>query len=126
MLLDDLMTIIAANSIATAGTDMFAGGLPEEPDEVVVLNESPGRRGNQAFSAGLPVVEYPRVQVRVRGAADEYAEGRERIESIYQLLVAKGAETASGGARYMTWDVLQPPYALGQDSNKSWKEVSAL
>lgn len=135
MLLDDLATIISGANIATFGTDLIAGGLPEEPDEVVVLVETQGRRGGHAFSASQPAIEYPRVMVRVRGSANEYAETRERIESVYQLLVAKGAETVSGGARYLAWDALQPPYSLGQDRNgryvfafnvESWKEVSAL
>jgi hypothetical protein len=135
MLLDDLATLIEGGAIATSGTDLFAGGLPDTPDAAVAMMETAGREGKHVFGQALPAIEYPRVRIAARGEPNDYETPRGTIEAIYQLLVARSAETVSGGARYLTWEPIQPPYSLGKDKNERWivgfnvevyKEVSAL
>ena len=135
MLLDDLASLIEGGGIATFGTDLYAGGLPETPEEAVALIETAGREGKHVFGQALPAIEYPRVRIVARGTPNDYETPRNTIEAIYQLLVQRSAETVAGGARYLSWDPIQPPYQLGKDKNERWmlgfnvevyKEVSSL
>lgn len=135
MLADDVMTLIAGAGLATEGTDLFTGALPASPDAVTVVAETTGRMPEYIFSQGLPGIERPRIQIRTRGAANDYEAPRIQIERVYQLLAQRGHETVSGGARYLTWAPIQAPFAMGQDKNERWifavnlevwKEASAL
>jgi hypothetical protein len=133
VILDDLTTLITGATSLAFGTDLFAAGLPDTPHACVAMVETPGRAGTQVFSAGL-VIEKPRVQIAARGEPNDYETPRALIEDIYQLLVNRQAETVSGGARYLSWEPIQPPFVLKKDKNdrwiigfnvEVWKELSA-
>jgi len=135
MLADDMVTLLEAAALGTGGEDLLIGAMPPTPDVMTVITEAGGLQPTHAFSDALPIIEYPRVQVRTRAAPDDYQASRERIEEIYQFFVQRGAETVSGGARYLRWVPIQMPFALGQDDNRRWvfavnfevwKEVSSL
>jgi hypothetical protein len=135
MLVDDMVTLFAAQGLGTAGTTLFGGLMPATPDTCTVFTESGGITPTRAFGQGLPIIEYPRVQIRTRGPADDHEAARLRCERAYQMLVQRGAEVISGGARYMCWVPIQMPFPLEQDANRRWvfavnfevwKEVSAL
>ncbi len=135
MLIDDLLSLLDTANLGTPETDLFAGALPPSPDTVTVLTEYGGVAPTMVQGQALPVIEYPRVQIRTRGAAYDYEAARLRIERVYQFLVARQHETVSGGARYMAWLPVQTPFPIGQDDNhrwifavnvEVWKEVSSL
>jgi hypothetical protein len=109
--------------------------LPEEPNEVLALIETAGRSGQHTFGTSLPAVERPRMRIISRGEPNDYETPRAQIESVYQLFAARGNGAIGAGARYLTFEPLQPPYVLGRDKNdrwmlgfnvEVWKEVSAL
>jgi hypothetical protein len=134
VILDDLTTLIEGATSLEFGVTLFAAGLPDTPDACVAMIEVPGRQGMHTFGQGVPAIEHPRVRLAVRGEPNMYEDPRDIVEAIYQALVARPNETVSGGARYLTWEPIQPPYVLGKDKNdrwilgfnvEAWKEVSA-
>lgn len=135
MLADDVLVLMAGGGLGTAGEDLIVGAMPDSPDVITVVTEYGGRSGAIAQGEALPVIEYPRIQIRTRGEAEDYDTPRNAMEAIYQFFLQRPHETVSGGARYLTWDVQGTPNALGKDGNERWmfslnievwKEVSAL
>lgn len=120
MLVDDMVTLFDEQGLGTEAEDIFAGPMPASPNTVLVVTETGGVSPSHVFGQGLPAIEYPRVQIRARGEPDDYRAPRLLIERAYQLLVQRGAETITGGARYLRWVPLQMPFPLGQDDNRRW------
>lgn len=107
--LDELALYLEQQGHGTRGTDLFAGQLPDDPDTLVSLFETPGA----ALLASLvDQVEERSVQVRARAAS--YAAARTKAEAIYALLHGKAQATLGGGA-FTLIEAKQPPFSLGRD-----------
>lgn len=102
------------------GTNMFTGFLPDDPNACIVLYEYPGRAPEGAFGVDGISTEHAAVQVRVRGAVDDYDEAREVIERIYIALGLKyafsaPAQTVGHTTRYVSLKAGGTPALLQRD-----------
>lgn len=115
--LTDLAAYLDANTSLTAGTDLFAGDMPNSPDAVTALYESPGRAPVETMGApGLPPVILPRVQVQARGSrgVGGYDVARARIRLVYDTLTLL-TNTTVNGVYYLRVMPLQEPFFLNRD-----------
>lgn len=110
MLLDELAAYIESNGLGTRATDLFEGFLPDDPDLVTVLFETPG-----APPSLIDGRETRSVQVQTRAAG--YGDARARAEAVYALLHGLHDVTLSG-ARYLLIRAKQPPFSLGRDDRQ--------
>lgn len=118
MLADDICSLIVTDGFGTLATNLFKGELPPTPDLCIAVMDYQGGPA-VTFFGSLTVNENPRVQVKVRGAADEYDIPRTRIEHIYQAFMDRGAFTVNS-TRYLNIGPVQPPFPLGKDDNNRW------
>ena len=121
MLLDEMAARVTAEGLVSSGYALRRGVMPASPDQVIVLGETGGAGPEIAFDGG--VVEQPGLQIRVRGAADDYESPRNAIEVLHQAIVGWGAFT-SAGVRYLGLTALQSPFPLRRDENNR-QEFSA-
>lgn len=130
MILDDVIDLIAADGYGVRDSTLFKHLLPDAPDACVVVGEYGGRPGEEIFGEPGPAIEYPRVQVRVRGTAYDYDTPRALAERIYQGFGRRGGFTINT-TRYLALTPLQPPYPLDRDAAnryvfavnlEAWKE----
>lgn len=121
-------------SLATRGTDLFAGRLPPDtPDLATAIELSPVSRKPEKTMGPTVVAEYPRIQVKCRGSINDMKSARDRAMAAYRALIAVGSVTISG-TRWMFIEAIDSPGSLGQDENgrfiyvfnlEATKEVSA-
>jgi len=78
LLLENIATYLASNSVGTLGRDIFVGYMPESPPNVVVISPTGGQ------SPGLDGKEYPSVQIMVRDTSSR--NGLAKAENIRNLL----------------------------------------
>lgn len=116
MLLDDIAQILSTGGTTSDGTLIKKGYMPEQPDAVVAIYETGGQGPIRAMrsSPGQPVAEQPRIQVVVRGAANDYATPRLKINDIYRLLEGYGDQTVNG-VRYLWIGAVQSPFLMRRD-----------
>lgn len=85
-LLDDLSNFLSSQGLGGATSSspwmITKGYMPPKPDNVIGLFETGGRPPDP--NQGL--VDFPRFQVRTRGAAFNYSSARQKLWSIYTLL----------------------------------------
>lgn len=110
----DIATILDGGSALglTAGTNLFVSILPESPDAIVAIFDYSGNDPEQNF-------EYwrPSVQVRVRGAREDYETPYQLAMDIRALLVASYNITVDG-ARYIGIWAKGDIMSLGRDANE--------
>lgn len=114
--LDELGSFLATACSRTVGTDLFKGQMPAKPDACMAIVEYGGREPEMVFGQASISVDYPRVQILVRGASGDYATPRAAIETAYRAMAAAGAQLISG-TRYLAMRPLQPPYLYQKDDN---------
>jgi hypothetical protein len=96
------------------GTNLFAGLMPNSPDECVALFEYPGGPPDYVFGPdSLPAISSPRIQVLVRDT--KYALGRPLIENVVRALETIVNQTVNG-TYYERVERLQEPYLLHRDA----------
>ncbi len=103
-----------------AGTSLFYGAMPEEPDTCVALAVSPG--GKPQFMMGasdgvaqLPAWEPHRVQVKVRtaNAATSYTDSETLAWSLYRAMSL--TNVTLGSVRYLMIEPVAVPAPLEED-----------
>jgi len=114
--LTDLGTRLDTATISTQdltlGTNLFLGRLPDSPDTCVALFETSGLAPTDQFGTGVPAIETPGIQVRVRAAA--YSTSQSLAVDVWKDL-ATVANEALSGTRYLRVDLLQSPFGLERD-----------
>lgn len=128
----EVATYLDTNIVAlTAGTNLFAGDMPEAPQELVALYENPGITLIETQGGADPAVERPRLQVYVRST--DYATGRALMETVWKALWNVNNVTMTG-TRYLHIMALTSPFFLDRDPERRpvfscnfdvWKEPSA-
>jgi hypothetical protein len=132
MILDEVATYLDTQLVTlTAGTNLFAGTLPETPIECVALFENLSMPPVETHGDGTrPVIEKPRLQVIVRST--NYSSGRVLIDSVWEQLQVVSNDTLSG-VRYFRIASSDSPTLLNRDANQRplfscnfdvWKELS--
>ena len=117
-LLDDICAVYlpTAGLSLTFGTNLFAGLLPDQPDNAVSVFEYPGEMPEYTMGPNtLPVWSMPRAQVVVRNLS--YPAGRSIIEDIARALEAMTNQTINS-ASYLRVERLQDPFLMHRDNSR--------
>ncbi len=106
----------------TAAGNLFAYGLPAtasgaEP-HVALVPYVGSQESETHFGEDDLWLEWPRVQVLVRGPVDDPAAAFEMAEAIYKALGKVQAQTLNGTAFFHSIRCLQPPFLLKYDENR--------
>lgn len=119
-MLDDLAAYLAANTAWVAGSDLFAGDMPNEPDTLTVIHEPPSGPPLQVFGAdGDPAVMIGRIQLVARAAAGvgAYNAARDRARQAYDLFQLVTNEDVNGVLHHRV-EVAQEPFLIGRDESE--------
>lgn len=115
---DDLAAYLASQGHGAVGTTLTKAVMPELPDVLTTVYETPGLEPVRAMgTGGIGVCEYPRAQIVARAATPNAA--RDRAMDALTALDGKSF-TSTGGVRYHLVEALQrPPFPLGPDATGS-------
>lgn len=109
---------LTSNSYGTQGTNLFIGQMPDTTTLTAVLTEYDGGVV-ETHAAGIALYQ-PSLQVRVRGASEDYTTPRARIIAIQTLLSGVTGNTLSG-VTFLRIRPLGSIIALGQDDRLRWE-----
>ena len=110
---EDVKNLIVAESLGTFGTNLFISVMPDTPDACIGLYD---------YTAAPPDVpdigiEYPAVQVRVRGDVGGYRTAWEKAYSIKTILHGKHEYTV-GSTKYLQITCESDIVYVGLDERK--------
>lgn len=115
MILDDMLTHLGSSGVGlTAGTNLFAGTLPDSPDKACAVYETGGAPPVHAMGAGPgnALVEQPRVQVVTR--AMSYQSARQLAQNVFQVMDGLTNATINSTS-YLLVSAVNSPAAMGLD-----------
>lgn len=115
MILDDFADYLTSQGVLTSA-EVYAGFMPENPDQVVALYETGGLPPIHAFSPvpGAMVVERPRLQVVFRCQPYDYQAARLRANAAYLAIDGMG-DRSINGVRYLWAGAVSAPFPMGRD-----------
>lgn len=117
MVLKELATYLQGQGLGTMGTNLFYGFMPPDPDICLVLYEYGGLPLEPDMGTPNPRIEYPLIQVVVRGSADEDQDApRLKIQQAVTALTKIGDQSLSG-VQYLAVMAKQAPFFLKRDEN---------
>lgn len=116
MILEALADRLQAASVAFAGSDLFIGLMPDQPDKCMTLYEYQGQQPLEVLRDEGATLERPGVQVLVRAGRNDYPGAREFIVNARDVLASIADETISG-VRFLRVSVSNGPFATGTDPN---------
>jgi hypothetical protein len=114
MVVEELGAFLVAQGLAVLNADLWLHVMPDEPDDAAVIIEYAGDEPDYVQNDRKVELEYPRVQVAVRGELPEVT--RLRAEQIYQSLMMIDNELLSG-TRYLSCLPVDTPAMLGRDES---------
>lgn len=106
--------LVAANMgtfAAASGWSVNVGGLPEAPDTVILCNATGGKDPYPNLS-----INFPSVQVMVRGAKNGYQAARTKIDACVSALLGLSTIVVNGDT-YQACNQIGDVSYLGQDDN---------
>lgn len=117
-ILEDVIAALATAGIGQVTDDaadwrLRAGYIQANPDRSLCVYEA----GGLPPEAGQPV-DYPKFQVRGRGAPDDYLALRQKMQDVYNLLHACNAPVLLGSTYVYCYAMQSGPLPLGQDENR--------
>lgn len=118
MLAEDIVDYLSSGGLGTAGTDLFAGFLPDTPEVCGAVYETGGTSPVRAMS-GLPGTapfERPRIQVVFRATQYDYATARLKAHNAFMLLDGLPKRTING-TQYYWGEAVQSPFVMNRDGN---------
>lgn len=101
-------------STVTNVDDIFIGGLPERPSNVVTIEQYPGTPPEFIPEQSGPAYEHPSIQVRARSLDPTWAE--ERAQELFRKLSVIVNMTING-TRYQRVKAISSPFFMGNDQN---------
>lgn len=97
----DITIYLQDNEHGTFGTDLFTDDMPDTPDDLIVIHEYTGPVPLWTRDSGTPVIDYPRLQLVVRGTS--YTDVHNRATAAHaQLLLVANADI-DGVRRHHVW-----------------------
>lgn len=113
MFAEEIARYLAEQGVGTVGVNLFAGGMPDQPDEALAVIPYYGRQPQLERGATPDVgIEYPRAQILAR--ANHPRRALELAERPYRVL-ARLANRRLSGTWYVGVVPLQSPYSVGRD-----------
>lgn len=116
-MLEGLAARLQSASVATSGTDLFIGIMPNSPDLCVALYEYSGTSPLEVMVDDAATLERPSVQVMTRGPRNDYPAARDLMVSVRDTLTAITNETISG-VTFLRVAQISSINALGVDENE--------
>lgn len=118
MIADDIMaTLVAAglgqNTASNSDWMIRVGYMQAGPDKTICIQEAGGRPPETGQQ-----VQYPTIQIRVRGAGDGYQDMRDKEQAIFNFLHAGNAPVDIGGNYVYCFALSSSPVPMGQDGNR--------
>ncbi len=95
---------------------IYVGYMQERPDRAICLYETPGRPPLQRWA-----IDYPGVQVAVRGKVDDYTAVRNKVQDVFNALheQEQNIVAASGGTAFVYFYATNSgPLSMGFDVNR--------
>lgn len=117
MILEALADRLNSASVASTGTNLFIGLMPDDPDVCVSLYEYAGSQPLEVMRDNDATLERPSVQVLVRATRNDYPTARDLIESARDTLTGITDETISN-VRFLRVSALSSINAVGMDDNE--------
>ena len=114
MVVEELAAYLVAKGLATLNADLWLHVAPDDPDELAFIIEYAGDEPDYVQNDRSVELEYPRVQIGVRGAQPEVT--RLRAERLYQSLMKIDNESLSG-TRYLSCIPVDTPAMIGRDES---------
>jgi len=112
---DEIADFLEDASVGVVGTTIFKGQMPGTPDACVAVIETAGRAPEHTFGSSGIETEYPRVQIRCRGAKNDYATPAATAQTAYVAMAAV-ANQLLNGTRYLSIDPIQAPFLMDKDA----------
>lgn len=116
-MLESLAARLQSASVATSGTDLFIGIMPNSPDLCVALYEYAGAGPLEVLTDDASTLERPSVQVMTRGPRNDYPAARALMVSVRDALTGITNETISG-VTFLRVAEISSINALGVDENE--------
>lgn len=106
----------------TGGTNLYVSlmtddPIPEQPDDVVVITETPGVAPEWTMGSTLPAIEEVNVQVLSRMNEENYLNNENRIWAIYRA-TAQVTNQVVNGTTYLWWEPLHTPSFMHRDQKR--------
>lgn len=114
MILEALADRLTSASVATVGTNLFLGMMPDDPDLCVALFEYAGAPPLEVLQNNAATLERPGIQVLVRAGRNDYPVARDLTNTIRNTLTAITDEEISG-VRFLRVAALSAVNATGTD-----------
>lgn len=92
----DLLVINGFKFNEAVATDwnLWIGKQPDSPDRSITIYDTPGLAPNPRW-----LLDYPSVQIRVRGNPNDYETAANKIQEVKDLILGIPSYTTSGGDR---------------------------
>lgn len=116
----EIRDYLVAQSLGTAGVNLFMETMPKEPNAAVSLVEYPGGAPEYTMGGSGPVWENCQFQVLVRDSDPSAA--RTKARSIWTALAAINSENVTGH-HYIEIEPLQSPFPLMPDDQERTRIV---
>lgn len=116
MILEALADKLTSASIATVGTNLFIGIMPNSPDVCVALYEYAGSPPLEVLRDNTATLERPSVQVIARATRNDYPAARTLITNVRDSLTSITDETISN-VRFLRVNQNSSINAVGTDEN---------
>lgn len=113
MLVDEIGTRLAAQSVGTVGTNIFLGQMPDTPDTCIAIMVYPGRSPILTLGHGVQA-ERPRFQILSRSST--FTTAQNNIHKAFNAL--HFGQLTISSVRYLSCDAVQSPFELRRDENQ--------
>lgn len=114
MILEALADRLTSASVATVGTNLFLGMMPDSPDLCVALFEYAGAPPLEVLRDNDATLERPGIQVLVRAGRNDYPIARDLTNTIRNTLTGITDEEISG-VRFLRVSALSAVNSTGTD-----------
>lgn len=114
MIVEEIANYLNVLGVATLGTDLFMHVSPDEPDDLMLVNEYAGDEPEFVQDQLRVDLENPRIQIVVRSERPEV--GRALAEQAYQALMDIRNDVLSG-TRILWCRPSDTPAMIGRDDS---------
>ena len=88
---DLLITAGVGIAPPTGDWQIHAGPLPKTPDRVIAIRRTPGAPSNPKW-----LLDFPSLQIRVRGRSEDYLDAEAKIQAVKDALLGLPSQTVNG------------------------------
>lgn len=118
MMLPDIAEYLIAQGIQSGGFTVKYGYMPETPDQIVTIYEYQGLMDEPKLGKGTTNLENPRINVVVRGTANDYDIARQKGQDVKTAMArVVNMAIAVSNVRYLTIQHLNGPAFMRRDAN---------